>query len=202
MQALKVALMLVGVCALGAAGPITFTISGTASGWVDTIDVNVTPNPVNEIAFSNQAFTLTFATDTTLITGGTSPGTPLLAGVYGVSLDGQIGTFSGPITLFDAQTSSVVGIVENPADPLMSLANAAFASYTMTTSLGPLAVTPTVSQPGHAFPTSFGWFALTSESNVTFSAVTTPEPESIILALFGLIALGGRKLIMRRKSGN
>lgn len=173
----------------------------TTSGWVDTLD------GMNEIPFTNVAFSFSFPTDTTLIAVGSGPTyfAQSPTGIVGVSFNGLIsGGLSGKIYLYDEQFTSTVHLVEVIVGyPILSLSNPAFVSYDLQSAIGPLDVS--ASTPSNAYPASFGWFFFSNPTDVTFAATTTPEPQSVALSLLGVCAIAFRHLgTVRhcRKSGD
>lgn len=160
---------------------ITFTFSGTASG------------SLGSQSFTNAQFTITSTADTdqvALLAPGVLfvPNSVATVTVFGLGT----GTFTIPTTTVDNQNLSRVGIaapVQNQA--ILFEDNPAFATYDLTTPIGPLAG-PAVFNPFIArFATTAGDFSLTAVPSVSFQATGTqavPEPASLTLA--GIAALG------------
>jgi hypothetical protein len=74
--------------------------------------------------------------------------------------------------------------------------NSAFATYTLTTAIGPLSGLSVVDNPGFAYPTNMGNLVLTSLSgSATYAATisTVPEPVTFILVGTGLALIIVRK---------
>jgi MYXO-CTERM domain-containing protein len=101
-------------------------------------------------------------------------------------------TFTIPTTDTDNQPLSRVGT----GDPNQNLAilfedNPAFATYDLSTSIGPLSGPPAFNSGAH-FATTSGDFVLdTISGNVTFQAQVAPEPSGLALAGVGLAGLLG-----------
>ncbi len=170
-----------------AAGPITFTESFTAAGTVNG-------NPFD----ANVTFSL--STDTTLITGG---GGLFLTpdGVASVTIQGVgAGTFTDPFHVFDNQNVSVAGFTDVNIEDIVDLANPAFATYDLKSSIGPLDSTFFFVDTGQALGSTLGTIVLLSTSGTpTFTATTsgtTPEPGSLVLFGSGVVGLA---TVIRRK---
>jgi hypothetical protein len=71
--------------------------------------------------------------------------------------------------------------------------NSAFASYDLSTSLGPITGSPTFNGLG-SFGTTVGPFFLSAVSTVTFQAIVVPEPSILVLLGFGFICVKSQLL--------
>ena len=168
------------------AGPITFTFSATGSGTVNT-----TP-------FTNEPFTITLTSDTSLITsGGGIFQTPPFAGApFSISGVGT-GTLTDLADVFDNQNDNGVGFQDLTNSGILGEIAAFAGAYQLNASLSPQSGSD-LSAKNFAFPTSFGSVSFTSISGDTFSAATgTPEPGSLMLAALGIVAIVAGK---RRRS--
>jgi hypothetical protein len=174
------------------ADPITYTVSGTASGSLGA-------NP-----FTNAAVTVTAAADASAIVnhGAGFFDVPSLAATVSVSGLGTA-TFTVPTRTFTNQPIGGAGIGTstgiNPPDILDTLGNPALTTYDLSTSIGPLTGTPGFNSGTH-FATTSGDLVLNSVSgNTTFTAVAAPEPSGLALAGVGLAGWIGYAWRRRRK---
>ena len=173
-------------CAAGAIGmclmagmargtPIIYQETATATG------------SLNGSGFSNAMVTLTAATDTTTITQNGS-----IFSAPNLTLTGTISGFGGSFTFTDAtltvdnQGVSRAGFGDFSNNLAILFVGAApFATYDLTTSIGPISGTP-VFNPGTAFATTAGNFILNSVSTASFQATlgpaAVPEPATIVSA--------------------
>jgi hypothetical protein len=110
-------------------------------------------------------------------------------------------TDTGYAFVAQAGAASIAGIGDDTIlDDILDTYNAGFAAYGLTTSIGPLSGGPG-GNPSRVFPTTFGDFILSSNTNPddpsTFTAVTgTPEPRTLVLLGAGIGLLG---LLRRRR---
>ena len=162
---------------------ITYNISGTGSGTLGST------------VFNGAAFTITATADTSQVT---SP----LANVFAVTdisasiTIANLGPASFSSTMIvDNQSSSIAGISTTasgtpPLAAILGVSNAAFATYDLKTSIGPLSGTP-VFNSGFVYSTSQGNLTFNSITSASFQATlgTVPEPSSI--ALCGIAGFAG-----------
>ena len=185
---LKLTLLTLMLSVVGLADTIIFTIQGTGSGTV------------NSTAFTNQSFTLTVTTDTTLVTafnlgdGETGFQTPNVAGA-GISIGGiGSGTFTDVQSIFVNNTSDFVGITDGVSgNDLVDGFNSSFTTYTLQTSIGPVPIAPLEAlDQFNNISTTLGNVTFTMATNVFFTATTvfTPEPGTTLLAAAGVLLLG------------
>jgi hypothetical protein len=164
--------------------PITYTEFATVSGTL------------NGVSFpSGEVLTLTGTGDTTNVVNVisnvfvnivTTASFTLSVSVGGVGS----GTFTDTISVFVSQSNSagfndqdVISII------LETLSNTAFASYALSTSIGPITGTSGINS-GASFPTTAGALVLTSSAGNATWASTVPLPTALPLFATGLGALG------------
>src|SRR5712692_525620 len=104
---------------------------------------------IGSTPFTNSPFTITLVGNPNSITLNTPPcatlsGTctvfDLVASSATFTVDGMNGAFTGTVGIFDNQTFSALGFERNPpagAD-IMDLGNSAFATYDLSTAIGPI----------------------------------------------------------------
>jgi hypothetical protein len=173
-----------------AAGQITYTVSDTGSGSLVLASIQ---------NFTNATITFTEVTDTSLITS-CGVGTYCAPNATNtVSISG-IGTFTlnDSTHIFDNQSTSVAGIEDPSSSDLLDEKDSAFSTYAMQTSLGPITDNLTLTTAITNLLTSGGQLSATWGPNVTFTAITTPEPGSMALILTGALPLGLLALRRRR----
>lgn len=178
----SVMVLLVLTASLGAA-PITFSITGLATGAVDA-----TP-------FTDAPFVFTLSTDTALITMFANGfRTPQIAGVA-LHIDGfGDGTFTNTQHVFDNTTNSSAGITDNVAGDLVHGRNPVFGTYHLQAAIGPVLLNDAnTAEQFIDIPTSIGLVTFESVTNVTLTAVTTPEPTTLGLTLLGIVGLYVRR---------
>lgn len=174
-----------------------------AAACADSIVVTesiVTSGSLDGVAFTNALVTVSFGGDTDLITNP-STGRFELLGVGGVNV-AAVGAdlFTDTMKAFVNQTGGFGGIVDNPSGfVVLDNLNAAFATYALNTSIGPLSGTSS-GDPGQAFTTTRGTLVLDGPFNIdhpaTFSAtVTTPEPGTL-----GLLGAAIGLLVWKRRT--
>ena len=162
---------------------ITYTETGIGTG------------ALGATAFNNELVTVTGTGDTANVTSFTNSfGTffinPLNTVTINVATVGSA-TLSVQGEVIDVQSTSnnFAGFATVlPSNNLLETGNSAFASYDLTTDIGP------ITGPGFfdlaAFATSSGTFGLLSIGDTTFTATTTPVPAALPLFATGLGGLG------------
>ncbi|MGA8548982.1 MAG: PEP-CTERM sorting domain-containing protein [Stellaceae bacterium] len=167
--------------------PITYTEQAVASGSLDGV------------AFTDAAVVLTMTNDTGNVTGSapifTNSGTSTVS-VAG----GAPETFTNTTLVFSNQNTPAVGFATESVDILDDV-SASFATYDLTTAIGPIVGTP-IFDAGGSFDTNSGAFILNSvPGNVTFTATlaAVPEPSALALLAVGLAGLFG---VARRRQNS
>ena len=188
MNTTKLLATLIAVCPLVAvssvnASPITFTITGTASGTVGTT------------SFTSAPFVFTLTTDTTARTAlipGASPNTyseQTTANSFSITGVGT-GSFTDTLDVFDNQMNALAGVTQYgtgfPQDQF-DLGNTAFSTYGLLTPLDPVSTTSTTLVSDA--PTTRGSLTFTSFASPTFAAAA-PEPSTWAVVLGGAGLLG------------
>ena len=202
MKRILVVLAVTGILgAIASAAPITYTLSTTATGTLDTLP------------FTDALVSVTLTGDTSNVTAGPPPFTDVLVnpGRATVSVSGiGTGTFTDPIEIIDTLSdTAVLGgpavlILDNTSGTgILLQTGSVFLSYDLQGPLGPITGTGGVASGSHMtpiFPTTAGdltWAVGQSLGTSTFTASTVPEPTSLTLFSAGLFGLTG--LCLRRK---
>lgn len=175
---------------------LLFVPLARADGIVVT-DTTTGSGSLDGIVFINALVTLTLVGNTTNVTGTTvfQLGGTATVSVGGIGSD----TFTDNIQVVVNQTFADGGFSDftNPTAIIFTL-NPAFATYSLTSSIGPLSGSSALGLPS-VDNTVHGTFNLKSAGTSTFTAtVATPEPSSLVMLGTGLLALVG--LIGRRNS--
>src|SRR5262249_18005326 len=157
---LSTATVLFGVISLvvaAHAAPITYEVTATGTG------------SLGGASFSNALVTLTLRGNTSTVThplrstfNNTCPPTAAAAGI-------GTATVTNPIVVFSNEGIAVAGIEDTVNSDILDTSNAAFATYDLTTAIGPV-TGPSLINSGTPFPTSVGNFILTAASDSTFTA--------------------------------
>lgn len=172
------------------ASPITYTFAGMASG-------TFTPSGGSGTVFSNQAFQLTFVTDTSNI-GVWFPGvlhmtTPATASIS-ISTLGS-GSVVTAMSVFANLVTNRIGVGTLSGDWFHLQPTASLAGYGLVTDIGPLSGA-TSFLTGSTVALDFGRVSLSSLGSLSFQATAVPEPET--WALMG-VGLAGVVLLARRR---
>lgn len=152
------------------AGTITYTFTGVGSGTV-----NGTP-------FSNQTLTFGLTTDTSLISGSSTPQVNGLLSISGVGQGTAQNSYiilSGPqLVSFNISTTTPAFVMS----PVLSM-------YDLRSAIGPVTSTSVDGPVGGIASTPLGQVVLTSAVTYTFSATIVPEPDAFALVLIGVAGL-------------
>jgi PEP-CTERM motif len=163
------------------AGSITYTETAVGSGslggtsFTDTlITIIATADTANVMIVNPGVFDVNNASTTVDVSGIGS------------------GTFTDTIVTFVNNNVSTAGITDLtiPAD-ILGVANSVFATYGLTTSVGPASGAPDIST-GKSFSTTDGVFHISSISGEgTFQATlqSVPEPSTLTLTSIGILGL-------------
>lgn len=167
------------------AAPIMYQYSAIASGFL------------GGSPFVDDPVTITAIGDTTLVTESL-PGIFFNDASATVTVTGiGSGAFTNATVAVANQNFVQVGVSDRDQNQaiLFSRSNPAYATYDLTTAIGPLTGAQ-LFNPGLDFPTTAGDFILNSVGTVTFQATIVPETSTITLAGVGglvLMALVWRK---------
>ena len=166
--------------------PITYTETATISG------------SLNGVSFANELLTLTGTGDTAAITAGSGIFRNPVTVTFSVAGTGS-GSLTGPYHAFDNQSAEAAGFTNETilGSLLFIFGPAAFGSYALSTSIGPI-TDDAMWNPGVSFPSTAGAliinFVIGEEG--TFAAATgtvaqvVPLPAALPLFATGLGALG------------
>jgi hypothetical protein len=188
-------------CSIAHATAITYSLSTTASG------------SLGGSPFTNALVTVTLTGDTANIIPGPPPHTGVVVnpGTASVSVSGLgSGTFTDSIVIVDTLSDlSIFGVpavlfLDNTTGTGIVLqTGSAFSTYDLGDPFGPLTGTGGVASGSSitpVFPTTAGdltWAVGQSLGTSTFTAKATPEPEALLLAGSGLMAVLARRRFRR-----
>ncbi len=178
---------------------VTFGASQTFASTITYTEQAVVSGSLGNNFFNNSLVTLTLVGDTANVTGSAGFFQNLV-GTFTVDVASVgMATFTDPMEVFDNQGSIAAGFGDLAlAGSVLDTFDAAFATYDLTTAIGPITNSPFI-RPDLSFPTTLGGFNIQSSGNSTFTASTgtaTPEPGSLVLLGTGLVGLFGS---LRRK---
>jgi hypothetical protein len=177
---------------------VALTAAAACASTITVTESLVTSGTLNGTIFTNELLTVSLQGDTGSVTNP-SPGRFELIGTGSVNV-ATVGSdaFTDAMEAFVNQTGGFGGFVDNVTgfQVLVNL-NAAFATYALNTSIGPLSGT-SAGIPGTAYPTTGGSLVLNGPFDVdhpaTFTAaVTSPEPGTL-----GLLSVGIGLAFIRR----
>lgn len=155
---------------------ITYTEEASASG------------SLGGTTFTDATVVITMINNTSNVTN-VGPGHFVNLGTATVSINGGAAvTFTDQVDVFSLQSIPGVGFFQVD-DILDTGPSASFATYALTTSIGPV-VGPSTINVGSSYGTSGGAFTLTTAGDATFTATTVPEPSTWAMMLIGFAGLG------------
>ena len=148
-------------------------------------------------AFTDETVTIVLTGNTSTITH--VGGTYYDSGTATVSVSGGgTDTFTNAVEVFDDQTTHVAGIADVGGALVLDTDNAAFTTYALSTSIGPLGG-GSQGNSGTSYATTGGSFKFTSPLNIDhpsdFTADLVPEPGTL-----GLLGSGIGLLLIRRRA--
>jgi PEP-CTERM motif len=164
---------------------VTYTIEATASG------------SLGGIAFTDVTVVLMMNNNTTNVTNS-APGDFGNVGTATVSVGGGPAvTFTDSIQVFSTQSVTTVGFDDlSVGDDILDDFSASFATYDLTTSIGPVVGSSEIN-PESSFATTGGVLVLTTAGDATFTGAAPtgvgsaiPEPSSWAMMLIGFAGLG------------
>jgi hypothetical protein len=177
--------------------PVTYTEQAIASGTL------------GGSSFTSALVTIVFTGDTVNVTGGGGFFTNAV-GIATVTVGGiGTATFTDSMEAFDNQifgppAAAGIGDITVPGSVLDTF-NTVFASYDLTSSIGPVPGGSFI-RPDLTFGTTLGGLNISSAGDSTFTAVVsssaTPEPTSLALVGLGSVALAAfrRKRSLRNRA--
>lgn len=223
-HSVRLTLLCLSIAGFIAANPITFTLTG-----------NITGNISDGESFTDAPFTLTYGSDTsTLLPAGSGPAMP--NAIFANNVIADLSIVGVTATLTDLRPACAVCFFTNafyldPSNgtaglayffstgpsgqmgpvPYVTIADPAFNTWDMTTSLGPLSVQSTVpfngldvtidTADGHHFAEggiSFSSFTITGfDASVAGVPSTVPEPGTALLLCLGIAGIAVGKLRRR-----
>jgi len=180
---------------------LILSMRSVEGGAISYTEMAVGSGSLGGMAFTNELITLTVTADTTGVMNPSPGFFTVLSSLATVSVASVgSGTLAVGSFIFDRQSVQTAGLELGVPD-ILDITNAAFATYDLTTSIGPVTGSTTINA-GSVFATSAGDFIInTIAATGTFQAMVggsaVPEPSSILMA--GLAALVGLGLWSRRR---
>lgn len=225
MRSMTFCCLLLTGAALALADPVTYTIAGLATGQY--VNPDSTPATVGgQSTFANAPFTITLTSDTALIVKGPWPAVGDMGSVpsgFDPNAYASVGALSGQLEygyglvanaqdIFGFGAAGDIRLYEGGfgENPVMDLGSASFATYDLSTSLGPITADRTLvdrQENDVRLPSLYQFvntgtetlgFTLTSISDATFTATVTtatPEPATWLLSALPVAALIGVRIL-------
>ena len=182
------ALCLICCCASLQATPFYYSDEAEASG------------SLGSSTFTNALVTATFFGDTTNVSPVGSDYLNTVGAAFVTVAGLGTATFTDSVIAFDVQGGLVAGIYDaTVSNEILDTQNSAFATYDLTTPIGPISGTANV-PVALSFETNMGALVFTSIGRTsTFSAGEVPEPLTSTLTCSGLVLIAILRLRQRAR---